>query len=62
MGFKHHGTEHYINAYGNLRNPTGWQRVKDKVRGLWEGWCEGYLDSFCDHGMAEYIRHIEYNQ
>jgi len=62
MGFKHHGTEHYINAYGQLRNPTGWQRIKDKVRGLWEGWCEGYLDSFCDHGMAEYIRHIEWNQ
>jgi triacylglycerol lipase len=61
MGFKHHGTEHYINAYGNLRTPTGWQRIKDKVRGLWEGVCEGYLDSFCDHGMAEYIRHIQSN-
>ena len=62
MGYKHHGAEHYINAYGQLRNPTGWQRCKDKFRGIWSGLRDGYIDSFCDHGMAEYIKHIESNQ
>ena len=27
MGYVHHGTEHYLNAYGNYRKPTGWQLV-----------------------------------
>ena len=58
MGFKHHGTEHYINAYGNLRTPTGYQRVKDKIRGIVQGLSEGKIDSFSDHGIGEYIRHI----
>ena len=58
MGFKHHGTQHYINAYGEYRNPTGWQRVKDKLRGLWFGIKEGKIDSFRDHFINEYIKHI----
>ena len=58
MGFRHHGTEHYLNAYGEYRNPTGWQRVKDKLRGLWFGIKEGKIDSFRDHFINEYIKHI----
>ena len=58
MGYKHHGIEHYINAYGQVRNPTGWQRVKDKLRGLWMGLKQGKIDSFSDHSIDEYIKHI----
>lgn len=59
MGYKHHGHEHYINAYGKLRNPTGWQRTKDRFRGMWMGIKQGKIDSFGDHSMSEYIKHIE---
>ena len=59
MGFKHHGTEHYINAYGNKRTPTGWQMFKDRMRGMWMGIKAGKIDNFSDHSIAEYIHHIE---
>ena len=59
MGYKHHGTHHYLNAYGKYRKPTGWQLFKDKWRGIWMGLKQGKIDSFGDHSMAEYIKHIE---
>jgi triacylglycerol lipase len=59
MGFKHHGTQHYINAYGNVRKPTGWQMFKDRLRGMWMGIKKGKIDNFGDHSMVEYIKHIE---
>ena len=58
MGYRHCGTQHYLNAYGNYRKPTGWQLVKDKWRGLWMGLKQGKIDSFGDHSMVEYIKHI----
>ena len=58
MGYVHHGNEHYLNAYGNYRKPTGWQLVKDKWRGIWMGLKQGKIDSFGDHSMTEYIKHI----
>ena len=62
MGYVHHGTQHYINAYGNVRNPSGWQLFKDKWRGIWMGIKAGKIDSFSDHSMVEYIKHIEADQ
>ena len=62
MGFKHHGTQHYINAYGNVRKPTGWQMFKDRMRGMWMGIKKGKIDNFGDHSMVEYIKHIEADQ
>ena len=62
MGFKHHGECHYINAYGNVRNPTGWQMFKDRMRGMWMGIKKGKIDNFGDHSMVEYIKHIEADQ
>jgi triacylglycerol lipase len=59
MGYVHHGTQHYLNAYGNYRTPTGWQLWKDKWRGIWMGLKQGKIDSFGDHSMVEYIKHIE---
>ena len=59
MGYKHDGEEHYMNAYGQVRNPTGWQRVKDRWRGLWMGLKQGGVDSFSDHNMSEYISNLE---
>ncbi len=59
MGYVHHGEEHYINAYGQVRNPTGWQRIKDRFRGMWMGLKKGKIDNFGDHNMSGYIKHIE---
>ena len=59
MGYRHHGTEHYLNAYGNVRNPTGWQLFKDKWRGIVMGMKQGKIDSFSDHSIEEYIKHLE---
>ena len=59
MGYVHHGTEHYLNAYGKYRKPTAWQLVKDKFRGMWMGIKQGKIDNFGDHSMDEYIKHIE---
>lgn len=62
MGFVHDGEEHYINAYGKMRSPTGWQRIKDRFRGMWMGLKKGKIDNFSDHSMVEYVKHIEGGQ
>ena len=59
MGYRHHGEEHYMNAYGNVRKPTGWQRFKDRMRGMWMGIKAGSIDNFSDHGMNFYIANLE---
>ena len=59
IGYKHHGEMHYLNAYGNVRKPTGWQLIKDKWRGIWMGLKRGQIDSFSDHSMENYINYLE---
>ena len=59
MGYKHDGNEHYLNADGILRVPTAWQRCKDRCRGMWSGIKQRKIDSFSDHSIDEYIKHIK---
>jgi len=59
MGYRHNGTEHYMNAFGNVRKCTGWQRFKDRMRGMWMGIKNGSIDNFSDHGMNFYIANLE---
>ena len=59
MGYRHHGELHYLNAYGNVRKPTGWQLFKDKFRGMWMGLKKGQIDNFSDHSMTNYINYLE---
>ena len=59
MGYRHHGEEHYMNAFGNVRKVTGWQRFKDRMRGMWMGLKQGSIDNFSDHGMNFYIANLE---
>jgi triacylglycerol lipase len=61
MGYVHHGTEHYMNAYGFERKLTLWQRIKDRWRGIWMGLKTGSIDNFSDHSMVNYITNIEKN-
>ena len=55
MGYKHHGVLQYINFYGNIRKLTTWQAIKDK----WRGYKSGILDGAKDHGMDNYVKHLE---
>lgn len=59
MGYTHHGDSCYINAYGQVRNLTTWQRVKDKLRGMWMGIKQLRIDNFSDHSIDAYITHLE---
>ena len=59
MLYRHHGTEHYMNAYGLERKLTPWQRAKDRWRGMWMGIKQGKVDNFGDHSMTEYIANLE---
>jgi len=59
MGYRHHGEEHYLNAYGKLRTPTKWQRVKDRWRGFKMGLKTGKIDNFSDHSMAQYVSYLK---
>lgn len=59
MGYRHHGEEHYMNAYGNVRKVTGWQRFKDRMRGMWMGLKRGKIDNFGDHDIVFYIANLE---
>lgn len=58
-GYKHHGIEFYMNSWGNVRKPSLWQRIKDRVRGAIHGWKNGKLDSFSDHSIEKYIENLE---
>ena len=59
MGYVHHGEEHYLNAYGNVRKMTAWQRAKDRFRGMWMGIKAGGIDNFSDHSMVNYCNYLE---
>lgn len=59
MGYRHDGTEHYMNAFGNVRPLTKWQRIKDRWRGMWMGLKKGGVDSFSDHSMVNYVKNLE---
>ena len=59
LGYRHDGTEHYMNAFGNIRPLTKWQRVKDRWRGMWMGLKKGGIDNFSDHSMDNYVKNLE---
>ena len=59
MGYRHHGEEHYLNTWGNVRQPKGWQRIKDRFRGMWRGIKKGKIDNFSDHSIGDYVKHIK---
>ena len=48
-----------LNTWGNVRKLTGWQRVKDRFRGIWRGIKKGKIDSFSDHSIDAYVEHTE---
>ena len=59
MGYRHHGRCMYFNHYGNLRNIHGWQRVKDKWRGIFKGLKNFKFDPISDHNPIQYVQHLK---
>lgn len=59
MGYRHHGTEHYMNSNGDVSNITGTKRLKDKLKGMWAGLKKGGIDNFSDHSITHYIANLE---
>ena len=60
MGFRHHGTHKYMNFYGEFRDLSPWQRVKDMIRSRLKARAKGqkFIGVF-DHLMANYISKLE---
>ena len=58
LGYRHKGQEIYLNAYGEIRQHTPWQRVKDRWRGFVQGLREGRFDHFADHSIGRYVEYI----
>ena len=56
MGFQHHGTHRYMNFYGEFRDFTGWQMIKDMIRSRRKARQKGerFIGVF-DHLMNNYI-------
>jgi triacylglycerol lipase len=62
MGYRHDGHLMYIRHDGSIDDDgkfNPWRRFKDRIKGIWGGWKSGKIDSFSDHGMVEYISHLE---
>jgi triacylglycerol lipase len=59
LGFRHHGKLCYINYYGNIRELTWWQKVKDQWRARKRAWSKGQpFSGFTDHSMERYAQKL----
>jgi triacylglycerol lipase len=58
LGYRHKGREIYLNAYGEIRRLTAWQRMKDRWRGFVRGLKHGEFDHFADHSISRYIDYV----
>jgi len=62
MGYRHDGHLMYIRSNGTIDDSGKshiWRRFNDRLKGMWSGLKKGKIDNFSDHGMAEYIHHLE---
>jgi len=60
LGFRHHGNLHYINFYGNIRQLSRWQKIKDKWRAHKRAWSKGqWFDGIYDHSISLYAEKIK---
>jgi triacylglycerol lipase len=60
MGYRHHGNLHYINFYGNIRNLTLWQNIKDKIRAHLNAITKfEVFEGIDDHSVSLYAERIK---
>lgn len=58
MGYRHGGSEIYLDRLGRIRKLTGVWRSRDRWRGFVGGLMKGRLDPLADHSIHSYIEHI----
>lgn len=59
LGFRHCGTERYIDYDGDIVKMTVWARFRDSLRGHWDNWRQlKFFDSISDHKIENYIARI----
>lgn len=58
MGYRHCGSEIYLNRFGKIRKLTGLLRSRDRWRGLIGGLFKWKLDLLSDHSIHLYAKHI----
>lgn len=59
LGYRHFGTEMYLNHWGNYRKVTKWQKIKDRWRGFFVGLKNKRANHFRNHTMENYLANIE---
>jgi triacylglycerol lipase len=55
LGYRHSGSEMYIDRIGRLKVLKGWKRVSDRVQGLIAGLRRFRIDYLSDHSSPGYI-------
>ena len=55
MGYRHHGTEHYITSAGTIGKPG----IVDWAKGIWDGVKRKKFDSIGDHDIQAYHNQID---
>lgn len=58
LGYRHTGTELYLNSSGKICRARGLLRLVDRLRGLARGLVDWRLDPLSDHSLDEYIKHV----
>ena len=58
FGYRHAGTEMYLDRRSRLRKVTGWRRFRDRWWGFVGGLRRWRIDHFSDHNLGEYLNGI----
>lgn len=58
LGYRHSGTEMYLNREGQLKKITGLRRMKDRLKGAWAGLLRKRFDYADDHAITQYVDRI----
>ena len=59
FGYRHSGTELYIDSHGNLKDLKGWRRLSDRAKGFFKELSTNFrVDHLSDHSIVDYIDHI----
>lgn len=56
--YMHQASMHYMNHWGNVREVTIWQLIKDRVRGVLKGLKKGKINYFVNHEIRRYCDNL----
>lgn len=55
LGYRHNGTEMYLDRSGQLKELLGWRRASDRLQGFFKGLLKFRIDHLSDHSVLQYI-------